>query len=147
MFEVEPPAAVASAEPPKSESAWLKERKKAWARLIRRVHDADHLLCRCGHRMHVVGFITYAPVICKTSITSGGVSTHWNSLDGHPRCWMNSAPTRSRPTDRSKATGGRNSSIYPFRLNTRSVHGSLVASHHAVNILMEKDRQNLRRAV
>lgn len=35
----------------------------------------------------------------------------------------------------------------PGSLNTRSVHGSLVASHRAVNILMEKDRlKRIRRA-
>ena len=51
--------------PPKSETAWLKERRKSWARLIRRVYEADPLLCRCGQRMRVVGFITQAPVIRK----------------------------------------------------------------------------------
>jgi len=54
-----------TAGPPKSETAWLKERRKLWARLIRRVYEADPLLCRCGQRMRVVGFITQAPVIRK----------------------------------------------------------------------------------
>ena len=31
--------------------------------LIRRVYEVDPLLCRCGERMRVVGFITQAPVI------------------------------------------------------------------------------------
>ena len=38
---------------------------ESWARLIRRVYEADPLLCRCGQRMRVVGFITQAPVIRK----------------------------------------------------------------------------------
>ena len=54
-----------TAGPPKSETAWLKERRKSWARLIRRVYEADPLLCRCGQWMRVVGFITQAPVIRK----------------------------------------------------------------------------------
>jgi hypothetical protein len=31
--------------------------------LIRRVYEVDPLLCCCGGRMRVVGFITQAPVI------------------------------------------------------------------------------------
>ena len=65
VFEVEPAAAESPADPTKSENAWLKERRKSWARLIRRVYEADPLLCRCGQRMRVVGFITQAPVIRK----------------------------------------------------------------------------------
>jgi hypothetical protein len=44
-------------------SPWLKERRRSWARLIRKVYEADPLLCRCGGRMRVVGFITQASVI------------------------------------------------------------------------------------
>jgi hypothetical protein len=65
VFDVEP----ASTEPPgcpqKSETTWLKERRKSWARLIRRVYEADPLLCRCGQRMRVVGFVTQVPTIRK----------------------------------------------------------------------------------
>ena len=33
--------------------------------VIRRVYEVDPLLCRCGERMRVVGFITQPPVILK----------------------------------------------------------------------------------
>ena len=65
MFEIELTSAESTAGPPKSETAWLKERRKSWARLIRRVYEVDPLLCRCGERMRVVGFITQPPVILK----------------------------------------------------------------------------------
>ena len=65
MFEVELTSAESTAGPPKSETAWLKERRKSWARLIRRVYEVDPLLCRCGQRIRVVGFITQVPVIRK----------------------------------------------------------------------------------
>jgi len=64
-IEVETAAAESPADPTKSEYAWLKERRKSWARLMRRVYEADPLPCRCGQRMHVVGFITQVPVIRK----------------------------------------------------------------------------------
>ncbi len=35
------------------------------ARVILRVYEVDPLLCSCGKRMRVVGFITQAPVIRK----------------------------------------------------------------------------------
>ncbi len=57
--EDEPP------DPPRPDSAWLAARRKSWARLIRRVYEVDPLLCPCGERMRVVGFITQAPVIRK----------------------------------------------------------------------------------
>ena len=62
-FEVDPPES--SPSEPKTESAWLKERRKSWARLIRKVYEVDPMLCRCGERMRVIGFITQAPVIRK----------------------------------------------------------------------------------
>jgi hypothetical protein len=65
VFEIELTSAESTAGPPKSETAWLKERRKSWARLIRRVYEVDPLLCRCGQRMRVVGFITQVPVIRK----------------------------------------------------------------------------------
>ncbi|UCD46894.1 MAG: transposase zinc-binding domain-containing protein [Deltaproteobacteria bacterium] len=40
-------------------------RRKSWARLIRRVYEVDPLLCPCGQRMRVAGFIAQAPVIRK----------------------------------------------------------------------------------
>lgn len=51
MFEIELTSAESTAGPPKSETAWLKERRKSWARLIRLVYEANPLLCRCGQRM------------------------------------------------------------------------------------------------
>ncbi|MDH3382994.1 MAG: hypothetical protein OEM42_02915 [Deltaproteobacteria bacterium] len=57
--ENEPP------DPPQPDSAWLTARRKSWARLIRRVYEVDPLLCPCGQRMRVVGFIAQAPVIRK----------------------------------------------------------------------------------
>ena len=44
-------------DPPQLDSAWLAARRKSWARLIRRVYEVDPLLCPCGQRMRVVGFI------------------------------------------------------------------------------------------
>jgi ribosomal protein S27E len=52
-------------EPPEKDSGWLKERRRSWARLIRRIYEADPQLCRCGQTMRVVGFVTQAPVIRK----------------------------------------------------------------------------------
>jgi hypothetical protein len=52
-------------DPPRPDSTWLAARRKSWARLIHRVYEVDPLLCRCGERMRVVGFITQAPVIRK----------------------------------------------------------------------------------
>ena len=49
--------------PPEPDSPWLAARRKSWARLIRRVYEVDPLLCPCGKRMRVVGFITQAHVI------------------------------------------------------------------------------------
>ena len=63
--EDEPP------DPPRPDSPWLAARRKSWARLIRRVYEVDPLLCRCGERMRVVGFITQAPVIRKILIHIG----------------------------------------------------------------------------
>jgi hypothetical protein len=57
--EDEPP------DPPRPDIPWLAARRKSWARLIRRVYEVDPLLCRCGERMRVVGFITQPPVILK----------------------------------------------------------------------------------
>jgi hypothetical protein len=57
--EYEPP------DPPRPDSAWLAARRKSWARLILRVYEVDPLLCSCGKRMRVVGFITQTSVIRK----------------------------------------------------------------------------------
>jgi hypothetical protein len=52
-------------DPPRPDSPRLAARRKSWAKLIRRVYEVDPLLCRCGERMRVVGFITQPPVILK----------------------------------------------------------------------------------
>ena len=109
-FEVEPAAAIASAEPPESESAWLKERKKSWAQLIRRVYEADPLLCRCGQRMRFVGFITQSPVIRKTWTTSAVASTCWRfpavrAEFGGPAGLEAIILTASRPGKRFRVAG------------------------------------------
>jgi len=57
--EDEPP------DPLRPDSAWLAARRKSWARLILRVYEDDPVLCSCGKRMRVVGFITQGPVIRK----------------------------------------------------------------------------------
>ena len=57
---------------PRPDSPWLADRRKSWARMIRRVYEVDPLLCRCGKRMRVVGFITQPPVILKILHHIGG---------------------------------------------------------------------------
>jgi hypothetical protein len=50
---------------PEPTPEWLRERRRSWARLIRHIYEADPLMCRCGQRMRVVGFITQVPTIRK----------------------------------------------------------------------------------
>jgi len=38
-------------------SAWVAARRESWPRLIRRAYEVDPLLCRCGERMHIAGFL------------------------------------------------------------------------------------------
>jgi len=38
---------------------------RQWAQLIRRVYEADPLLCRCGEKMRILSFITDPPVVTK----------------------------------------------------------------------------------
>jgi hypothetical protein len=52
-------------DPPRPDSPWLAARRKSWAKLIRRVYEVDPLLCCCGERMRVAGFITQPTVILK----------------------------------------------------------------------------------
>jgi hypothetical protein len=55
-----------------------REARSSWARLIRKIFEADPLLCRCGGRMRIVSFVTDPRVVdrilrhcqsgrCKTS--------------------------------------------------------------------------------
>jgi len=65
IFLAVPPPEDDRPDPPRPDSAWLAAGRKSWARLIRRVYEVDPLLCPCGERMRVVGFIAQAPVIRK----------------------------------------------------------------------------------
>lgn len=39
--------------------------RRQWARLIRRVYEADPLLCECGQQMRIISFLTQPPVVDK----------------------------------------------------------------------------------
>lgn len=39
--------------------------RRQWARMIRRVYEADPLLCDCGTTMRVISFLTDPPVIAQ----------------------------------------------------------------------------------
>ena len=61
---VEGPGAAAS--PPEDDLPPPAERRRLrrqWARLIRRVYEADPLLCECGHPMRVLSFLTDPSVV------------------------------------------------------------------------------------
>ena len=73
------------------DSAWLAARRKSWARLIKRVYEADPLLCPCGQKMRVVGFITQAPVIRK-------ILTHIGRREGLFPVGQTDPATESRRT-------------------------------------------------
>jgi hypothetical protein len=46
-------------------SAERRRLRRQWARLIRRIYEADPLLCECGSRMRVISFLTDPPVVDK----------------------------------------------------------------------------------
>ncbi len=39
--------------------------RRQWAQMIRRIYEADPLLCDCGGQMRVISFITDPPVVQK----------------------------------------------------------------------------------
>lgn len=39
------------------EDAWIKARRKSWARLVQRVFEVDPLLCKCGSRFEIISII------------------------------------------------------------------------------------------
>jgi hypothetical protein len=43
----------------------LERLRRGWAQLIRRVYEADPLLCKCGEKMRILSFITDPPVVTK----------------------------------------------------------------------------------
>ena len=49
-------------EPPRAERRRL---RRQWANLIRRIYEADPLLCTCGAPMRILSFLTEPPVIRK----------------------------------------------------------------------------------
>jgi hypothetical protein len=54
-------AAEAGAE--KDKSDFSREARSTWARLLRKIFEADPLICSCGARMQIVSFITDPPVV------------------------------------------------------------------------------------
>ncbi len=46
-------------------SAERRRLRRQWAQLIRRIYEADPLLCTCGAQMRVISFITEPPVVRK----------------------------------------------------------------------------------
>ena len=49
--------------PQRDNSDWSREARSTWARLIRKIFEADPLLCTCCGRMRIVSFITDPPVV------------------------------------------------------------------------------------
>ena len=58
-------AATATSGEQEPSSAERKRLRRQWARLIRRIYEADPLLCECGQRMRVLSFLTDPPVVDK----------------------------------------------------------------------------------
>jgi hypothetical protein len=79
------------------------------------------------NRVRASSGVSMRPTLCSASAVRGCASSDFIS-----------SPIRSRTTVHSKATGGRTSSIYPFRINTRRVHRFRVAPHLMVKILNGK---------
>ncbi|MGK2858304.1 MAG: hypothetical protein ACSLFQ_13970, partial [Thermoanaerobaculia bacterium] len=63
--DVRPAAAVHSAVASEPDTAERKPLRKNWAALIRRVYEADPLVCACGATMRIVAVITERSVITK----------------------------------------------------------------------------------
>jgi len=58
----DPPTAVVDDTPPAAQRRRL---RRQWARLIRRVYEADPLLCECGQQMRIISFLTDPRVVDK----------------------------------------------------------------------------------
>ena len=56
---------MAEAEEGSTTTAERRRLRRQWARLIRRIYEADPLLCECGHPMRVISFLTDPPVVDK----------------------------------------------------------------------------------
>jgi hypothetical protein len=46
-------------------SAHRRRLRRQWAQMIRRVYEADPLLCDCGATMRVISFLTDPPVVAQ----------------------------------------------------------------------------------
>ena len=57
------PAVGAPAPDPRDNSDFSREARSTWARLIKKIFEADPLLCPCGGRMRIVSFITDPRVV------------------------------------------------------------------------------------
>jgi hypothetical protein len=56
-------AGLAPAVPERDNSDGSREARSTWARLVRKIFEADPLLCPCGGRMRIVSFITDPRVV------------------------------------------------------------------------------------
>jgi hypothetical protein len=111
------------------------------------VYEVDPLLCPCGERMRVVGFIAQAPVIGKILTHIGRRDGPGNSLAGRRRVSTTSPPTRSQGlTIHSKATRDWTSPLLPFHSVVRRARGFRVAHHPIARILAAKGCRMRRRA-
>ena len=51
---------------PEDASEWVTQRRRSWARLLRRIYEVDPLVCpRCGEEMKVVSVITDPVVVAQ----------------------------------------------------------------------------------
>jgi hypothetical protein len=58
------PQASGRADPEEDVPAWVKQRRRSWARLLRRIYEVDPLVCpRCGEELKVVAVITDPVVV------------------------------------------------------------------------------------
>ena len=56
-------ASPAANHPQQDDSDFSREARSTWARLIKKIFEADPLLCSCGARMRIVSFITDPRVV------------------------------------------------------------------------------------
>jgi len=61
--QADSPAAAAPAPEPRDNSHSSREARSTWARLVRKIFEADPLTCACGARMRIVSFITDPRVV------------------------------------------------------------------------------------
>ena len=54
-----------SPQPDEPSTADRKCLRRGWAQMIRRIYEADPLLCQCGETMRILSFLTDPPVVHK----------------------------------------------------------------------------------